>query len=887
MNSKARRSDPTLMLAIFAGALLLAAGRLLSNIDPDRVRDLAPIVGPIALVATLIASALATHRLISTRKTLRSRSALAVVPADEFKVTPDAVLRLAAQLNRSDRTVAGWVDRRACAIRVHLTCDSGGRLAYIVSGPSRTSELLRSALRGYHGVELRAAEEVLGEASPPGPDDAVLRTELVLAHPSIEPLVRLGLEPDPLQPFASAMASLRPDRGERASVCIDLLPAIGWRQSRLRRKLRRQARRRYRERPAAPRWLGGAGNGGKAREPIDLAERRDVASALDAKLRDAGPLFEVQILIRVQTRASPAAKATMRSLLAAFGPLHARNWFRASGLPIPGVAFLGSDLPMRRARFDRRLASGFFAPARRGILTARELAAFLKPPTVDCLAENVVRSGALLAPAPALPTFKPENRELIPLGRVGDELGERLVGVRVADSFFSYIAGRSRYGKTELAIAQFVHLARRGYGGLFLDPHGDALERIKPYLTEDALARRVVQIDLGPSANAASQPGWNLFELKGKSTAETEGRVEAVVDAFSSALEWGERNTRAINLTTQAAIALASIARVLPPRLAPTIFQIPTLLTNDEWREAALPFLPRAAQRFWLDRFGRLAEEAITPLTNMVDRLRSSSAASTLLGQSESSYRARDAMDKGLIVLACPGSGGTRDRLIANLLVFDLFHAAKGRGNLAPEKRKLFFACLDEIQSFDGGSSSNLAALVEQTAKFGLRGIFLNQNPERLSAPTLNALTTNRSHLISTALNSHAASLLTREWGGEPSPLALSRLPRYRFIAQVTHEGELSKPFSLGGVRVEDAIGEAGKPEGLDALARVSGEETARRSPAEALAHLEGLDDEILGELKKRRRRGEVDADPIEARSREDAEAQTDTEPMRIARRRS
>jgi hypothetical protein len=44
--------------------------------------------------------------------------------------------------------------------------------------------------------------------------------------------------------------------------------------------------------------------------------------------------------------------------------------------------------------------------------------------------------------------------------------------------------------------------------------------------------------------------------------------------------------------------ALASIARVLPPEKAPTIFQIPTLLSNDEWREAVLPFLPRTAQQF-------------------------------------------------------------------------------------------------------------------------------------------------------------------------------------------------------------------------------------------------------------------------------------------------
>ena len=105
-----------------------------------------------------------------------------------------------------------------------------------------------------------------------------------------------------------------------------------------------------------------------------------------------------------------------------------------------------------------------------------------------------------------------------------------------------------------------------------------------PYLTEPEPARRVVEIDLGPASAALAQPGWNLFELRGSSTGETEARVEAAVDAFSSALEWGERSIRAINLTTQAAMAPTAIARVLPPQIAPTIFQIQKLPSDEKWR---------------------------------------------------------------------------------------------------------------------------------------------------------------------------------------------------------------------------------------------------------------------------------------------------------------
>jgi hypothetical protein len=843
------RNDPLAIMALIGAALLLAAWRLGSSIAPDRliahVGTLAPSLAPPALGAVAIASAPASLRLLTTRRTLRSRRVVALVPADEFDPAPDAVLGFAAQLARSRRVVAGWLDRRASAIRVRLTGDADGRLVYLLEVPGRAEELLRSALRSYPGVELRDAADAIGEQEEDAAEAKTVRAELVLGRPSVEPLARLGPDPDPLGAFAAALAGLHP--GERASVCLDLLPATGRRRNRLRGRLRRQARRLH-GRPRGLAELLGEGRRTGRPDPEELIERRQIGQALDAKLREGGPLFEAQVLVCCVAGAGGRAKVLMRSLLGAFEPLAERNWLRVSGLAIPGLAFLGSDLPVRRVRFDRREATGLFRPARQTILTGREIAGFLKPPTARCPAENVLRSGALLSAPPALPEFDADRGDLIPLGRITGEDGERVVAVRTADTFFSYVAGRSRFGKTETAIAQFVHLARSGHGGLFLDPHSDALERIAPYLATPELARRVVRIDLGPGSADAAQPGWNLFELRGRGTEEVEGRVEAVVDAFASALEWGERSTRAINLTTQAVGALAAIARVLPEELAPTIFQLPTLLGDADWREAVLPYLPRAAQGFWTDRFPLLASEAVTPLTNMVDRLRASTAISTLLGQSQGTYRVREAMDRGLIVLACPGAGGTRERLVANLLLFDLLHAARGRASLAPSARRPFWVFLDEVQSYDGAASGNLAALLEQSAKFGLRAVLLNQNPERLSAPTLNALTTNRSHLLATALNSHAAGLVTKEWGGRPDPAALTRLPRYRFIAQVTHEGELSRPFALGGITVGQALGEPAR----DCEARAHA--VACREPAAALGHLDTLDSRIHADLGRRRR---------------------------------
>jgi hypothetical protein len=853
------RSDPRPMLAIFAAAALFALWRLISSIDVDRLLVSTLSLAPFALAAIAIASALATHRFVATHRTLRSRRAVAIVPADEFDAEPDAVLRFAAQLAASERRVAGWLDRRASAIRIRLASDSERRLVYLLEVPERAAEALRTALAAFEGVEERPAAEVLSAGEAPEESDVeaddreptVLRTELVLARPSVEPLARLSPKPDPLQPFAAAISRLH-EGGEEASVCVDLLPASGFRAARLRARLRRQARRIHGERRDWAALLNGEERRRTRPDPQEQVERRGAVQAVDAKLRDSGELFEAQILLRGKAPTRGRAEAAMSGLLAAFRPLAGRNYLKASGVPIPGIAFFGSDVPLRRGSFDRRFATGLFRPGRKTILTARELAGFLKPPTVHCGERNVLRSGALLSPPPDLPEFEKGQPDLIPLGQVNTEAGKKIVGVQAADTFFTYIAGRSRYGKTEAAIAQFAHIVRAEHGGLFLDPHGDGLERIEPYLAE--VAERVVRIDLGPGSSPAAQPGWNLFEFGGNAT-ESEARVEAVVDAFASALEWGERSTRAINLTTQAAAALATIAQKLDSELAPTIFQIPTLLSDAEWREAVVPFLPRADQRFWTDRFPLLAPEAITPVTNMVDRLRRAPSIRALLGQSKSTYRVREAMDGGKIVLACPGTGGTRDRLIANLLLFDLLHAARGRADLPPERRKPFWVFLDEVQSYDGAASGNLAALLEQSAKFGLRAVLLNQNPERLSAATLNALTTNRSHLLASTLNSHAAALVTKEWGRRVSPEALTGLERFRFIAQVTYKGRLSAPFALGGVRVEDVLGEpagGGDREGQGAAA-------SGRSAAEVAAHLDGLDDRILAELERQRGDDEVD----------------------------
>jgi hypothetical protein len=748
--------------------------------------------------------------------------------------------------------VDGLADPRARAVRVLLDTDPEGRMRYSLSVPERALPAVRSALGSYDRVQARVIDPYPDPESPAARVQ-VVRAELRLARPSSEPLAQLPLAPDPLQSFAQVLARLNHEHGDRAQIAVDLLPTVPATRRRLRRRLLKQARRLeggVTGDGSDPRAGLSGGRPVGRRRPAEMVEQRAAREEISAKLVQAEPLFRLQVLIRCSSPERGSAISCLHGLLGCFDSMQGANSLRVVGVRFLGLAFLGADMPGRRAWFDRRMDTGLFRPGRKDYVTAREMAGFLKPPTVHCAAPEVLRLGPAVYPAPrALPTFTGQPG-LIPLGRVQSEDGERRVGLRAEDSFFSYVAGRSRWGKTELALNQFLHIVRSGHGGLILDPHLDAVKRVKACLTEPEIAARVIELDLVGPRSRDGQPGWNLFAASGLDAEAAERRVEAIVDSFASALQWGERNNRALTLTTQAAGALIELAAVLPDGLQPTIFQMPTLLGNPEWLAAALPNLSPARRQFFAERFPRLSEEAITPVTNLIDRLRSSRQLAALLGAQTSTYDIRRAMDERKIVLACPGAGGAKDKLVACLLVFDMLHAAKGRANVTPEQRPPFHLFLDEIQTYDGAAGGNLAAMLEEIAKYEVKATLLNQNPERLTKQTLNALTTNRSHLITTALDAHAEDLIAREWGADPPASAITGLPRWQFIAQVTHKGALTSPFMFGGESIEDAYATSYHPDKVTDIQPAIDAASGRADATETITQLDTLDNRIREHLE-------------------------------------
>lgn len=715
-----------------------------------------------------------------------------------------------------------------------------------------------------------------------GPKLHRARAELTLALDSSFPLRHVPLKPDSLSSFARALAQVRPD--EAAEVLVDLTPITPGRRKRL---MRRTA--------AAERRKGQGGGSGLAslvramnedplrpsrtrRQPsspagsMELLEARAETRHRLAKLSSTEPLFGIQVLVWSASPVRSRALEHVHALVACFGQFADQNHFKAIGLNLGFIHLGGSDSLWRRWRFDQRADSGLFLPAKEAYVTASEIAGLLKPPTIHCRASNVVRSGGVIPPPPlGLPTYRREPT-LLPLGVVREQDGERMVGLPLRETLFTAHFGRAGFGKSEEAIVQAVGIARGGVAGvLYNDPHGDALDRMAPYLTDHA--ERIVEVNLSRTGDL--QAGWNPLSMEGCGPADIEAKVGTLSSAFAAALNWSDRNTRGLNLVAQATQSLCELALQLPPDIAPTIFQIVTILSDDDWREAVAPFLSRTSQSFWATRFARQTGggEAITPVTNLLDRLRARSAVAGLFGQSRSTFNLRAALDEGKIVLLCPGGAGDLENLIHALYLFQLFSATLSRRDQPADERRICHAFLDELQVADSGQASELVArMLREGRKFGLRVHAMVQQPTSLSKVTLTAMFTNRSHLFSTVVSHESAAVLSKEWASLVDPRTITRLPRYHFLASATLGGEVTPPFLVRGLTVEEVWGDVARPDAVAEMRATIDRTMSRRPVREVLADLEVLDERIIEHLKSRRRPAEPDG-PRPEGPRPDGEA--------------
>ncbi|MEV0604641.1 ATP/GTP-binding protein [Streptomyces sp. NPDC050315] len=691
------------------------------------------------------------------------------------------------------------------------------------------------------------------------------RAELVLARPDHRALREVGLAPDPLQRIAAAFAGVRTEVGEEAELVLDLVPVAGEEVARRRRRLIGRAQRRghsaYGERlGTGGRGAGGWGavlmeglNGGRpsgAGGTAKAVRQVDLADGV-GKFVPGQTVFAVQLLVRTTATHPARARARLHQVLAALDAWSGENWWR----PV-GPRRLGwrpySNVWWRRRSFDRRLARGEFAPAGRQWATAAELAGLLKPPTAACEAVNVKRCGGVVPPAPSeLPTWSGQP-DVLPLGRVTTADGrQRLAGARVGDVLFGAFFGRSGFGKTELGLLQAIARAYAGDGVWFLDPHGEALARARPYLAHPAIAARMWEINLAKPRLDDRVTSWNPLSMAGRRAEDVQDVVGAVVGAISTAQGWGD-HPRARTILSKAVRLLAELSYRMcqdgRPDLQPTLFQIPQLLTDELWRQEILAHLDPALGAFWRTTFPNMDASAVPTVTYALERLENSLSLKAFLGNPISAYDVRRAMDEQQVVFVAPSGTGDGDELITSLLLFDLFRAGLSRQDTPVADRRTLWAWVDELTAVDGASHGSVAKILEQLRKYELRFMGMTQMAMRLSDTTRAALMQNQSLLSATGADFDEAAYVAKRLDGI-APATLQDIDRYAYVMTCMHRGKRTPPFQVRGVPIDQVLADYYNPDGLPALDAAIDTNLGRRTVADILATQRDLAQNIADHL--------------------------------------
>ncbi|MEU8645022.1 ATP/GTP-binding protein [Streptomyces sp. NPDC048674] len=754
------------------------------------------------------------------------RMALELVASRHFEPDLEEIFRHGLQLARASTAVPWWAPRRSRTVQVRLRADGSAPLRYRIEGPASSDRLLT--------INAFGPDVTVEPGSPISdkPRKHTVRAEFVLRGRPVAPLREVPLEPDPLQPLVDAVSDLNAELGDLAEIRLDIQQAPRWALRMRRRQLMAGAQQAARaEAQRSARWMrhGGsesvlahlreqlterttAGAGSSRRLFVPPAPRRMDEAEVLGKLADDGdaPLVRVQLLVVCQADKESLAQARLARVQAALDVFGGRSRWSMRGWRV-GPWRVGAGHWLHRSRFERRWNLGHCQPPGSNWVRMEELTGLLKPPTRHCRLPLLVSD---------LPTFAFGDPRLLLQGAYRRPDGrERLVATYADETFFEVGVGKAGGGKTERALAQAIGWAHAGGGLMFVDPHRDSWPRAATFLAHETLMERIMLVDLNGLGDAPAVSSWNPIGMEHGPTPHAV--VEAVTDAYASALGWDDATApRAITILTAALAVLVAVnaaaCRDGRPEDQATLFHVRALVTDRRFREDALAVagdgIDEETRSWWQTVFPTLSPDACAVVLNPMVRLSANPVTRAFLGQPVGVYDIRAAMDSRTVVWVCPGGSGPTDRLLTALLARDLLRAVRSRRDVAEDERVPFRPYFDELITLTGSAPETIAAMFEDFRKYKVHVHGMTQLLARLPAPVRLSLMQNASTLATTAGSMSAIEPVTAEWGGSPSPERVATMERFSHYMSMNVRGRRVGPVKVRGPHLDSVFAAQARP---------------------------------------------------------------------------
>lgn len=447
------------------------------------------------------------------------------------------------------------------------------------------------------------------------------------------------------------------------------------------------------------------------------------------------------------------------------------------------------------------------------VMNSDELAGIFHLPNKSVETAHIFWLNAKRAPAPSqIPTAG------LYLGKSKYRGVERPIYVGLDDRRrHMYIIGKTGTGKSQLLEEMITQDIEAGHGVGVIDPHGDLvyniLKRIPPSRAED-----VIYFDPSDSERPL---GLNMLE------ATSEEQKHFVVTSIVGLMYklYDPQKTGIIGPRFEHAVRNAMLTVMSEP--GNTFIEVVRVLTDSAFVQELLPKVQDPIiRRYWTDQIAQTADfhksEVLDYIVSKFGRFVTNKLMRNIIGQSQSSFNFRKAMDEGKILLCNLSKGNLGEEnsnFLGLILVPRILISALSRQEIPENQRRDFFLYVDEFQNF---ATPDFAQILSEARKYRLNLTVANQFIGQMDEEVKNAVFGNVGTVVSFRVGVTDANYLQHEFQPTFSESDLINIDKFNAYIKTTVHNEPVKPFSMDLTKDMSAVLARQNPQIAQAIIQLS-----------------------------------------------------------------
>lgn len=350
-----------------------------------------------------------------------------------------------------------------------------------------------------------------------------------------------------------------------------------------------------------------------------------------------------------------------------------------------------------------------------------------------------------------------------------------------------YVIGKTGMGKSTLMENLFLSDIYAGHGCCYVDPHGDAAEKLINYIP----SWRYNDVVYFNPADLEFPVGFNILEAVSESHKHLV--ASGMMGVFAKIWEgmWSSRMEYILNNTILA----------LLDNPGQTLLGINRMMSDADYRKRMVGNVKDPVVRaFWLKEFASWTEkyqtEATASIQNKIGQFLSAGVIRNIVSQVKSTINVRQIMDENkifIINLSKGRIGEDNSKLLGGLLITKIQLSAMERVDTPEEDRNDFYLYVDEFQNF---AVESFAGILSEARKYRLCLTMAHQYIAQLTEPVRDAVFGNVGTMITFRVGSPDAIFMEQEFAPRITPEDIINLPKYNVYLKLLIDGVTSQPFS-------------------------------------------------------------------------------------------